>query len=34
MCYPKNGAFVGEVAVWEAAFNVNEKGQPSAMGLT
>jgi nuclear transport factor 2 (NTF2) superfamily protein len=24
----------GRIAVWEAAFNVNEKGQPSAMGLT
>jgi nuclear transport factor 2 (NTF2) superfamily protein len=23
----------GKVAVWEAAFNVNEQGQPSAMGL-
>jgi nuclear transport factor 2 (NTF2) superfamily protein len=23
----------GKVAVWEAAFNVNERGQPSAMGL-
>jgi nuclear transport factor 2 (NTF2) superfamily protein len=23
----------GQVAVWEAAFNVNEQGQPSAMGL-
>ena len=23
----------GKVAVWEAAFNVNEVGQPSAMGL-
>lgn len=23
----------GKIAVWEAAFNVNEKGQPSAMGL-
>jgi nuclear transport factor 2 (NTF2) superfamily protein len=24
----------GKVAVWEAAFNFNEKGKPSAMGLT
>jgi nuclear transport factor 2 (NTF2) superfamily protein len=24
----------GKIAVWEAAFNVNEKGRPSAMGLT
>jgi nuclear transport factor 2 (NTF2) superfamily protein len=24
----------GKIAVWEAAFNVNETGQPSAMGLT
>jgi nuclear transport factor 2 (NTF2) superfamily protein len=24
----------GKIAVWEAAFNVNEKGKPSAMGLT
>ena len=24
----------GRIAVWEAAFNVNEVGQPSAMGLT
>jgi len=24
----------GKVAVWEAAFNFNEKGRPSAMGLT
>lgn len=24
----------GRIAVWEAAFNVNEKGGPSAMGLT
>jgi nuclear transport factor 2 (NTF2) superfamily protein len=24
----------GRIAVWEAAFNFNEKGQPSAMGLT
>ena len=24
----------GKIAVWEAAFNFNEKGQPSAMGLT
>lgn len=24
----------GRIAVWEAAFNVNEKGRPSAMGLT
>jgi nuclear transport factor 2 (NTF2) superfamily protein len=24
----------GKVAVWEAAFNFNEKGTPSAMGLT
>jgi len=24
----------GRIAVWEAAFNVNEAGQPSAMGLT
>jgi nuclear transport factor 2 (NTF2) superfamily protein len=23
----------GKVAVWEAAFNVNEKGKPSAMGV-
>jgi nuclear transport factor 2 (NTF2) superfamily protein len=23
----------GKVAVWEAAFNVNEQGKPSAMGL-
>jgi len=23
----------GQVAVWEAAFNVNEQGKPSAMGL-
>ena len=23
----------GKIAVWEAAFNVNEAGQPSAMGL-
>ena len=23
----------GRIAVWEAAFNVNEKGKPSAMGL-
>jgi nuclear transport factor 2 (NTF2) superfamily protein len=23
----------GKVAVWEAAFNVNEEGKPSAMGL-
>jgi nuclear transport factor 2 (NTF2) superfamily protein len=23
----------GKVAVWEAAFNVNQQGQPSAMGL-
>jgi nuclear transport factor 2 (NTF2) superfamily protein len=25
---------VGKIAVWEAAFNFNEKGRPSAMGLT
>ena len=24
----------GRIAVWEAAFNFNEKGRPSAMGLT
>ena len=24
----------GRIAVWEAAFNFNEQGQPSAMGLT
>ena len=24
----------GRIAVWEAAFNVNEVGQPSAMGLS
>ena len=24
----------GKIAVWEAAFNVNEAGRPSAMGLT
>src|SRR5947209_10397444 len=24
----------GRIAVWEAAFNVNEAGHPSAMGLT
>jgi nuclear transport factor 2 (NTF2) superfamily protein len=24
----------GRIAVWEAAFNVNEVGKPSAMGLT
>ena len=24
----------GQIAVWEAAFNFNEAGQPSAMGLT
>lgn len=24
----------GRIAVWEAAFNVNEVGRPSAMGLT
>jgi nuclear transport factor 2 (NTF2) superfamily protein len=24
----------GRIAVWEAAFNFNETGQPSAMGLT
>jgi len=24
----------GKIAVWEAAFNVNEQGGPSAMGLT
>ena len=24
----------GKIAVWEAAFNFNEKGTPSAMGLT
>jgi nuclear transport factor 2 (NTF2) superfamily protein len=24
----------GRIAVWEAAFNFNEKGKPSAMGLT
>jgi hypothetical protein len=24
----------GLIAVWEAAFNVNEVGRPSAMGLT
>ncbi len=24
----------GKIAVWEAAFNFNEKGRPSAMGLT
>ncbi len=24
----------GKIAVWEAAFNVNEAGKPSAMGLT
>jgi nuclear transport factor 2 (NTF2) superfamily protein len=24
----------GKIAVWEAAFNVNEAGQPSAMGLS
>ena len=24
----------GKIAVWEAAFNFNETGQPSAMGLT
>src|ERR1051325_1406969 len=24
----------GKIAVWEAAFNFNEVGQPSAMGLT
>ena len=24
----------GKIAVWEAAFNVNEVGRPSAMGLT
>jgi nuclear transport factor 2 (NTF2) superfamily protein len=23
----------GKIAVWEAAFNVNEKGKPSVMGL-
>ena len=23
----------GQIAVWEAAFNVNEQGRPSAMGL-
>ena len=23
----------GKIAVWEAAFNVNEEGKPSAMGL-
>jgi nuclear transport factor 2 (NTF2) superfamily protein len=25
---------VGKIAVWEAAFNFNEKGRPSAMGLS
>ena len=24
----------GQIAVWEAAFNFNQKGEPSAMGLT
>jgi nuclear transport factor 2 (NTF2) superfamily protein len=24
----------GRIAVWEAAFNINEAGRPSAMGLT
>ena len=24
----------GKIAMWEAAFNFNEKGRPSAMGLT
>jgi hypothetical protein len=24
----------GRIAVWEAAFNTNEIGKPSAMGLT
>ena len=24
----------GKIAVWEAAFNINEVGKPSAMGLT
>jgi nuclear transport factor 2 (NTF2) superfamily protein len=24
----------GKIAVWEAAFNFNERGEPSAMGLT
>jgi len=24
----------GQIAVWEAAFNFNEAGKPSAMGLT
>ena len=24
----------GRIAVWEAAFNVNEAGKPSAMGLS
>ena len=24
----------GKIAIWEAAFNVNEAGKPSAMGLT
>ena len=24
----------GKIAVWEAAFNFNEQGKPSAMGLT
>jgi nuclear transport factor 2 (NTF2) superfamily protein len=24
----------GKIAVWEAAFNFNERGKPSAMGLT
>jgi hypothetical protein len=23
----------GKIAVWEAAFNINEIGKPSAMGL-
>ena len=23
----------GKIAVWEAAFNINEAGKPSAMGL-
>jgi hypothetical protein len=23
----------GNIAVWEAAFNINEVGKPSAMGL-
>ena len=23
----------GKIAVWEAAFNINEVGKPSAMGL-